>query len=540
MLDFITNGIIWTLALYGLIEIIKTIYYICTCTNLESDGIYFIVAVKNQEEKIEGFMRSILFRILYGKEECVKNVIVADLGSTDKTKAILVDLANMIDTYKLKVVGDLDKYFRYTLHGDSSTNAYIWEKASNDIAKALKLDRKTIKALANCTSLDQSNKILGEVMDGIVNNPDRLKSTIKNLAGIATKLSTKNERALDFALSYVDTLQSMLNAYDKTGELAEISEKLNMLLGIRRKEILAKYMSTNNTLFAPIKALSILNAAKDNQNIDYETLKKIIFNSENAETFINKLDNYKDVIKNTDDYYKYVDILLGKLSPEISEMLPESLAKKINVNTQIMRVMLPALSDDVNTKFPIPSGNEVKNALKGTKFESYIDEYFELFFSNKDGLADKIVELAKNNNQKLDELRGILKLTAQDVENIKLGDTSSIYAALKGSKEIGKGYLDNGRFRFKHLLHFFGTNNIDELGEFTISKSKVGRVASIEGKTFSSFMKDSAKKIFTYQGWFKKVGIAFAALCGVTAISIAMIGKRNEFNPDIYRERRKA
>ena len=88
MLDFITNAVIWVLALYGLIEIIKTIYYICTCTNLESDGIYFIIAVKNQEEKIEGFMRSILFRILYGKEECIKNVIITDLGSTDKTKEI--------------------------------------------------------------------------------------------------------------------------------------------------------------------------------------------------------------------------------------------------------------------------------------------------------------------------------------------------------------------------------------------------------------------------------------------------------------------
>ena len=93
MLDFIINGIIWTLALYGLIEIIKTIYYVYTCTNLESKGIYFIIAVKNQEEKIEGFMRSILFRILYGKEEYIKNIIVTDLGSTDKTKEIVEKLA---------------------------------------------------------------------------------------------------------------------------------------------------------------------------------------------------------------------------------------------------------------------------------------------------------------------------------------------------------------------------------------------------------------------------------------------------------------
>lgn len=92
MFYFIIEGLIWTLALYGLIEIIKTIYYVCTCTKLESDGIYFIIAVKNQEEKIEGFMRTILFRILYGKEESIKNIIVSDLGSTDNTKQILQKL----------------------------------------------------------------------------------------------------------------------------------------------------------------------------------------------------------------------------------------------------------------------------------------------------------------------------------------------------------------------------------------------------------------------------------------------------------------
>ncbi len=101
MWNFIANAIIWILALYGLIEIIKTIYYIFVCTNLESDGMYFIIAVKNQEEKIEGFMRSILFKILYGKEECVKNVIIADLGSSDRTREIAKKLEQDYSIVKL-------------------------------------------------------------------------------------------------------------------------------------------------------------------------------------------------------------------------------------------------------------------------------------------------------------------------------------------------------------------------------------------------------------------------------------------------------
>ncbi len=99
--DFIANTILWTLALYGLFEIIKTIINIFTYTNLQSDGIYVIVAVKNQENKIEGFLRSFLFRIIYGKEESIKNIIVTDLDSSDKTISILNNLQKEYENLKV-------------------------------------------------------------------------------------------------------------------------------------------------------------------------------------------------------------------------------------------------------------------------------------------------------------------------------------------------------------------------------------------------------------------------------------------------------
>ena len=100
-MEFILNTIFWTLALYGLFEIIKTIIYISTYTKMQPNGIHIIIAVKNQEEKIEGFLRSTLFKILYGKEEYLKNIIVADLKSTDKTKEIAKKLSNDYDCLKV-------------------------------------------------------------------------------------------------------------------------------------------------------------------------------------------------------------------------------------------------------------------------------------------------------------------------------------------------------------------------------------------------------------------------------------------------------
>ncbi len=101
MLNFIMNTIFWTFTLYGIFEFIKNIIYLTTYTNMKANGTYVIIAVKNQEEKIEGFLRSILFKILYGREDYLKNIIVADMESSDNTKEIAKKMAKDYDLLKV-------------------------------------------------------------------------------------------------------------------------------------------------------------------------------------------------------------------------------------------------------------------------------------------------------------------------------------------------------------------------------------------------------------------------------------------------------
>lgn len=99
-MEAVISIIIWTLALYGLFEIIKNIIYICTYTHLNSNGMYFIIAVKNQEDKIECFLRNLIFRIVYGKEE-INNILVVDLNSKDNTKKIVENLSKEYEQINL-------------------------------------------------------------------------------------------------------------------------------------------------------------------------------------------------------------------------------------------------------------------------------------------------------------------------------------------------------------------------------------------------------------------------------------------------------
>lgn len=100
MLNYIANCFLWICALYGLIEIVKNLIYIHSCSKIQNDGINMIITVKNQEEKIEGFLRSLNFRLIYGKEDCVENIIVLDLNSDDNTKKIIENLSYEYENIK--------------------------------------------------------------------------------------------------------------------------------------------------------------------------------------------------------------------------------------------------------------------------------------------------------------------------------------------------------------------------------------------------------------------------------------------------------
>ena len=55
MLNFFSSCIIWIFAIYGFIDFIKTIYNGRIHKRIETNGIYVIIAVKNQEQQIEMF-----------------------------------------------------------------------------------------------------------------------------------------------------------------------------------------------------------------------------------------------------------------------------------------------------------------------------------------------------------------------------------------------------------------------------------------------------------------------------------------------------
>ena len=112
MYNTLIYSIIYIFAIFGIMSFIKEIYYIITYKKILNDGIHLYILVKNQENKLEEFIRTFLFRVIYGKEEEINNITFVDLNSKDKTKSIIkqlsyeydninvIDIKNFIENFK--------------------------------------------------------------------------------------------------------------------------------------------------------------------------------------------------------------------------------------------------------------------------------------------------------------------------------------------------------------------------------------------------------------------------------------------------------
>ena len=95
MLNILFTSIFWFLAIFGLIQLIKNIADTIYASFTLKEESVIVVTVRNQEDRIEGIIRSIVWQNLHGKNPCLMpKILVVDLDSTDNTMEILKKLSN--------------------------------------------------------------------------------------------------------------------------------------------------------------------------------------------------------------------------------------------------------------------------------------------------------------------------------------------------------------------------------------------------------------------------------------------------------------
>lgn len=143
-MDYISNLIIWTFALYGFFEFLKELLleflkignnykdtyfennnndkylgnnnndkYLrdnnnCIYLGNNNNDTYLIITVKDGENYIEDLLRSEIFINKYGKTSYFKQILVVDLNSADNTKRIINNIEKQDEYVKLVDLEELE------------------------------------------------------------------------------------------------------------------------------------------------------------------------------------------------------------------------------------------------------------------------------------------------------------------------------------------------------------------------------------------------------------------------------------------------
>lgn len=89
--DFLVGVFLSFFAIYGLVQTILNVFsYIGEHKMFRDKTIYTVLTVKNEEERIEGLVNSLLLKVLKNDNGASNSKIaIVDLDSTDKTLEIL-------------------------------------------------------------------------------------------------------------------------------------------------------------------------------------------------------------------------------------------------------------------------------------------------------------------------------------------------------------------------------------------------------------------------------------------------------------------
>jgi len=112
MLKTIIDFFVYLLAVYGVLSlIINIIDSVHPGSGLRSSGVKMVLLVKNQEETIEGIIRSMFMGDFLRKIGSGHMLTVLDMGSKDKTPVILEKLKKQYESMEVLMAEEKEKVF---------------------------------------------------------------------------------------------------------------------------------------------------------------------------------------------------------------------------------------------------------------------------------------------------------------------------------------------------------------------------------------------------------------------------------------------
>lgn len=456
----------------------------------------------------------------------------------------------------------LSKFLSATLDDvDGSATANNWKKASSPLVKALGFSNDELQILANQkTSAQTAESIITKRMKKIVSSPEQSAEAIKNITKFYSSATAKDMKFAQEAMRYIDetdelTLKKLKQLEQLTGKrFTYLNGGLSRAIMSDRNLVSNKVFNTHLSFSRPITAMNILSKLSDGTDADVmnlvkeiyspadladkqkvanisRMLKDIVFNNEDAASFFNKFEQY-DLVKpqNKEALSKLMDVLFAPLKPEIRKNMSSELADHIDDSNLIMKVLYSSLENPIKPELNMKSFDELKK-VKNVKLLEMAKNYIGLEFKNDSDETIKNFWRYLSDNSKFEDFFVLLKQEASD--NRELVDQADKFVDFfkKNATRLWwqTGQKVEGNTEMVKELTQVVNSSMSGFKRFTINDATMSA-----GLGFVDFVKKAASDTVSYKIWLKRAGIAAAVLTGVTAIGVALMGRKNKFNADVY------
>lgn len=437
-----------------------------------------------------------------------------------------------------------------------SMTANNWAKVPAKYLKQLGFTKGELAIIATQEG-DVASKVISKKLEQIAANPEKYQKVVASLTEYAKTAISKEEKAVI----------ELIGTANKRGTLGKISElmisvaenqKNNSMSEVIRKhyrarnaDIQRKFRNTIDSFVKPIKALELykdmprivkklvaptqviydemiaydkasnINKFYPFHSLSYSKacdtmekhLKDIILQKNDVNGWTTKLEhdfgNTKQGFNQTLEMVRrFSNVLFSDMNADTAGIIKDAdFVERCNINNTVLKARYMRIVNELSEAFKMVKNDEGK--LSREKYNYMMDSNFF------DGL---ITEFRFNSqNKKLyDRLLALADDRVSDLPLSSVEKCKDILKQIKLNKPIPE---DDIAFLYNNLKDFKST-----------SKS----MCEMSGKNITDFFVQAAQDIRSRSKWTKLVYGLLIGTGVVSAVTIALIGKKNHFNKDIY------
>lgn len=438
-----------------------------------------------------------------------------------------------------------------------SATAISWENLPKTYIKALNFTPEELTVLAT-TDSSTASSILTKKLEVLVQDTEQYKKVLETMSKLAKTSISKDEKAV---LQLIGTIE-------KPGILFKIKELMQSAAGAnfgaamedslhahylnRIAAVQRKLRNTTDSFIRPIKALDTF------KHID--SITEYVLG--NAEQFEQR--------KNVADYYMFKNMSYEEAKESFSAYFKDIILQKNDINdwTTKMEAELPnsrrglkysksvlcSMADQIFGKLHDDTANIIKgnNPKNLAENEAFINKIYTnnnlmkarflriknplMYFMTENGNFGGLLEQLRN-KETASEAAKLLSELLQD----RLADIGArvskdgarlTFEKIKNYQDILNAFKDGSAFKNGYNIDS-AINCLKEDGAFQFNSS-MRAISEMTGKNITDFFSGAAQSIRSRNKWAKLVYGLLGGTLAVSALTIALMGKKNHFNKDLY------